>query len=63
MLLVTTDFSMSEAASLRARAECFLVWATEARERGNRDSAEYLTALAEGCLDDAAALDAAGRAV
>jgi hypothetical protein len=51
-------FSMSDAELLRARAKCFLAWALETREQGDRNAAEYLTALARECLDDAAALDA-----
>jgi hypothetical protein len=50
---------MSDAELLRARAECFLAWALETREHGDRKAAEYLRALARECLDDAAALDAA----
>jgi hypothetical protein len=53
---------MSEAESRRARADCFLAWAVEAREQGDYNAAEYLTALARECLDDATALDAAAGA-
>jgi hypothetical protein len=51
-------FSMSDAELLQARAKCFLAWALETREQGDCKAAEYLTALARECLDDAAALDA-----
>jgi hypothetical protein len=51
---------MSEAELLRARAKCFFEWATMARELADPTAADYLTALAMECSDDAAALDAAG---
>lgn len=50
---------MSEAKLLRARAKCYLEWAVTARESADLDAAEYLTALATECAEDAAALDAA----
>jgi hypothetical protein len=50
---------MSESELLRARAKCFVAWAAEARELRDWNAAQYLTALARECLDDAAAVDAA----
>ena len=54
---------LSEAELLRARAKCYLEWAIMAREGGDQKSAEYLTALATECLEDAAALDNAEHRV
>ena len=51
---------MSEVELLRARAKCYLEWATMARGLANATAADYLTALARECSEDAAALDAAG---
>ena len=48
---------MAEAELLRARAKCYLEWAVMARESAEPKSAEYLTALATECFEDAAALD------
>jgi len=50
---------MSEAELLRARAKCYLEWAAMARDHADATAAEYLTALARDCCDDAAAIDAA----
>lgn len=41
------------------RAKCYFEWAAEARKGADLKAAEYLTALANECLEDAAALDAA----
>jgi hypothetical protein len=50
---------MSEADLLRARAKCYLEWATMARELADPTAADYFTALARECSEDATALDAA----
>jgi hypothetical protein len=46
---------VSESELLRARAKCFSEWAIKAEQA---DYAEYLSALAKECLEDAATLDA-----
>ena len=51
---------MSEAELLRAGAKCYREWAALARKNADPSVAEYLTALATECCDDAAALEAAG---
>jgi hypothetical protein len=56
--VVTQGAGVSEAELLRARAKCFLAWAIKAGEQAHSDYAEYLTALARECLEDADALDA-----